>query len=81
MFPTASYTQLVDSEAPRLNLDFRAFRKGPKDVVDAYVGAVTAGEFLAGRGCEVGGGDGGGTIVLPKPVDDTHSALLTWPRA
>ena len=79
VFPSASYCQLRDSREPRITLDFHAFANGPKDVIDAYVGAVTVAEFSAGRGCEVGGGDGLGTIVLPRPISPPDWRLLEWP--
>jgi predicted nuclease with RNAse H fold len=79
VFPTASYNQLVDSDEPRLDLPLRAFARGPKDVLDAYVAAVTAREWARGNGAEVGGGDGLGTIVLPRPIVGAPAAVLTWP--
>jgi hypothetical protein len=42
---------------------------------------VSVREFIAGRGVEVGGGDGLGTIVLPRPLSSTQAAhaALSWP--
>jgi len=79
VFPSASYRQLAELDGPRVNLSFRAFARGPKDMLDAYVGAVTALEYKKGNGSEVGGGDGLGSIVLPRPVVAAPAALLVWP--
>jgi predicted nuclease with RNAse H fold len=81
VFPTASYRQLADFDAPRLDLSFRAFAPGPKDMLDACLGAITCLEFKKGNGCEVGGGDGLGSIVLPRPVVGAPASLLNWPVA
>ena len=63
-----------------VTVDFAAFADGPKDVVDACVAAVTVREFEAGRGFAVGGGDGLGAIVLPRPPESgLDSAVLRWP--
>jgi len=47
--------------------------------LDAVVAALTVREFKSGRGTEVGGGDGLGTIVLPRPVQNPIQAVLNWP--
>jgi hypothetical protein len=53
---------------------------GPKDMLDAYVAAFTVHEYLVGRGAAVGGGDGLGAIVLPRPIAaGASSAVLRWP--
>ena len=54
---------------------------GVLEVADAVVAAVTVREYAAGRGCAVGGGDGFGAIVLPRPLSTTQSAhpALRWP--
>lgn len=80
IFPTASYHLLEDQQQPITQVSFRSFGPGPKDMLDAAVAAYTLAEFAAGRGCEVGGGDGLGTIVLPRclPVMVGHP-VLTWP--
>ena len=39
-------------------------------MLDARVAAVTVQEFIAGRGSEAGGGDGLGTIILPRPLPE-----------
>ena len=37
-------------------------------------------EFVEGRGVEVGGGDGLGTIILPRPLPEpVISEVLVWP--
>lgn len=78
VFPTASYRQLYDQAEPTLTINFSAFSPGPKDMLDACVAALTVREFHQGRGCQVGGGDGLGTIVLPRPVDLAHP-VHQWP--
>lgn len=79
VFPSASYRLFEDDPAPATTLDFAHFKPGPKDMLDAVVAAVTVHEFLAGRGAEVGGGDGLGTIVLPRPLPQPRSEVLAWP--
>lgn len=80
VFPSASYEVLKNDSDVRLTLSFQEFASNPKDVLDAYIGAVTVREFLAGRGCKVGGGDGLGEIILPRAVE-AHSAnaVHAWP--
>ena len=68
VFPTASYRLLNGKTDVRVELDFAEFARGPKDMIDACVAAATVREFAAGRGEEVGGGDGLGTIVLPRRI-------------
>ena len=79
VFPSASYTLLEGEHAPIVSLDFSGFRPGPKDMLDAVVAAVTVAEFEAGRGTEVGGGDGLGTIVLPRRLPQAKEKVLSWP--
>lgn len=79
VFPTASYAQLEGHDQPRVELDFSKFRPGPKDLLDACVAATTVREFDRGRGCEVGGGDGLGTIVLPRQLAPVIPEVLEWP--
>lgn len=55
------------------------FAPGVKDMLDAYVAAATLREFLQGRGCEVGGGDGLGSIDLPRPLGTPIPDVLQWP--
>jgi len=79
VFPSASYRLFEDDPAPATTIDFAHFKPGPKDMLDAVVAAVTVREFLAGRGAEVGGGDGLGTIVLPRPIPTPRTEVLAWP--
>lgn len=78
VFPTASYRQLAGHTTPALTINLAEFAPGPKDMLDACVAALTVLEFHQGRGCRVGGGDGLGTIVLPRPVDQQHP-VHQWP--
>jgi predicted nuclease with RNAse H fold len=77
-FPSASYYQLKDDRNLRIGVRLGDFYGGPKDMLDAYVAAATVREYTRGAGCAVGGGDGLGTIILPRPVAST-SAVLHWP--
>jgi predicted nuclease with RNAse H fold len=81
VFPTASYALLQGNSDVRINIDFSACKPGPKDMLDAWVAAVTVREFIAGRGTEVGGGDGLGTIILPRPLPEpVIKEVLVWPE-
>lgn len=82
VFPSVSYVQFARAPARVVHLELRDFARGPKDMLDAAVGAVTVREFVAGRGAEVGGCDGQGTIVLARPLPaGTPEALLAgWRR-
>ena len=80
VFPSASYTLLHGNTDVRINTDFSACKPGPKDMLDAWVAAATVKEFIEGRGNEVGGGDGLGTIILPRPLPEpVIEAVLDWP--
>ena len=80
VFPSASYEQLAD-ETLKFEMSTAGLRPRPKDMLDAYVAAVTVAEFAQGRGCEVGGGDGLGTIVLPRPVSYAAcDGVECWPE-
>lgn len=80
VFPTASYTLLAGNREVRVEADFSACAPGPKDALDAWAAAATVREFAAGRGAEVGGGDGLGTIVLPRPLPQpVITEVLRWP--
>ncbi len=79
VFPTASYACLQGNSDVRIDADFSACKPGPKDMLDALVAAVTVKEFVNGRGTEVGGGDGLGTIILPRPIPNPIDEVLKWP--
>jgi len=79
VFPTTSYKMLEDVANVRFTTPLLRFQRGPKDMLDAIVGAITVLEFLAGRGQEVGGGDGLGTIVIPRPIVAPIVEVLQWP--
>lgn len=81
VFPVASFSQFHNANAPSIRVSLDQFAPGPRDMLDACVAAVTAREFDLGHGCEVGGGDGLGTIVLPRPC--AHPVLgqvSVWPQ-
>lgn len=80
VFPTASYSLLRGKKEVRIDADFSECSRGPKDMLDAWVAAVTIREFSVGQGAEVGGGDGLGTIILPRPLPEKNiSNVLQWP--
>ena len=81
MFPTASYALLQGNTDIRIDADFSACSPGPKDMLDAWVAAATVREFVEGRGSEVGGGDGFGTIILPSPMPEpVIEEVFHWPE-
>lgn len=67
VFPSASY-RMLKNENVSYELCLNNFSGGVKDMLDASVGAVTVYEFINERGCEVGGEDGLGSIVLPRKL-------------
>lgn len=79
VFPTASYNMLEAAPEALLTMSFESFRPGPKDMLDAAIGALTVREFESGSGSEVGGGDGLGTIILPRPIPNPIEAVFKWP--
>lgn len=81
VFPAASYSILKGRTNPKVTIDFANFNPGPKDMIDACVSAITVLEYLEGRGCEVGGGDRLGSIILPGsiPIENT-APVLHWPN-
>jgi hypothetical protein len=79
VFPSASYQMLSESKELRVDMSLSGFLPGPKDMLDAVVAALTGKEFLAGRGQEVGGGDGLGTIVLPCQIARPIADVMLWP--
>jgi hypothetical protein len=80
VFPAASYRLLSGTDL-RLEVTLKGFADGPKDMLDAFVGALTTREFCCGRGTQVGGGDGLGTIILPRPLTTPIPEVFTWPAA
>ena len=81
VFPTASYALLQGNTDIRIDADFSACHPGPKDMLDAWVAAITMREYVAGWGTEVGGGDGLGTIILPRPLPmPVIDEVLMWPN-
>jgi len=80
VFPSASYKLLAGEPNARIEIDFAQFTPGPKDMLDACLGAFTVSEFLNGRGCEVGNADGLGAIVLPRDkTSDIPEFMVTIP--
>jgi len=77
VFPSASYSTLQKLQV-KAKIELSQFRPGPKDMLDAIVGAVTVREFACGRGWEAGGGDGFGTIILPGPPA-ADEPCMEWP--
>lgn len=80
VFPSATYRMLDEAEHPPIPLCLKGFAGQTKDMLDAVAAAYTVWAFVNGRGAEVGGGDGLGTIVLPEklPVPASHP-VLHWP--
>lgn len=68
VFPSASY-KMLEKENLAYELCLNSFKGGVKDILDASVAAITVYQFVNGRGCEVGGDDGWGTIVLPRKIN------------
>ena len=80
VFPSAAYKQLESELDARIQLPLTHFNPGPKDMLDAIVAAFSVREFVQGRGLAVGGGDGLGEIVLPRPVRHaSFAAVSVWP--
>lgn len=69
VFPSASY-KMLEKENVKYEFCLNNFSIGIKDMLDASVGAITVYEFINGRGCEVGGEDGLGTIILPRKIEE-----------
>lgn len=81
VFPSASYA-LMDGDPPiRIGVWLKGFARGPKDILDAYVAAATVREFVQERGSAMGGGDGLGQIILPRPLPKPIEEVLRWPTA
>ena len=72
---------LAQDPDARLTIPLRGFLPGPKDMLDAIVAAFTVREYLLGRGYAAGGGDGLGTIVLPRGIDAVKAGeVVNWPE-
>ena len=81
VFPSASLSQLEADPTATVQIPFTRFASGPKDMLDACVAALTVLEFQRGKGTEVGGGDGLGTIVLLRqPSEGAVRELSAWPQ-
>jgi hypothetical protein len=67
--------------APKVTLALTDFAPGPKDMIDAVAAAATVLAFARGEGAEVGGGDGLGTIVLPRALtgSELNHPVHRWP--
>ena len=78
-FPSAAYAMLEHDSSLQLTVNFARVRPGKTDMLDAWMAAATVREFVEGRGAEVGGGDGLGTIILPRPLKNPVAAVLSWP--
>ena len=80
VFPSASYTILENNRDINIRINFAQFVFNPKDMLDACLAAATVKEFIQGKGEEVGGGDGLGTIVLPRPITNGRmEEIFSWP--
>ena len=79
VFPSASYAQLRDDPSVTASIRIADFWTNQKDMLDALVAAITVREYLAGRGCAVGGGDGFGSIILPRLLKSPIEAVARWP--
>ena len=82
VFPTASYALLEGITDVKIGINFSSCKPGPKDILDSFVAAATVREVAHERGCRVGGGDGLGEIILPRPLrQPVIKEVLTWPEA
>jgi len=81
VYPTASYSLLEGITNVQLSINFSSCKLGPKDIIDSLVAAVTVREYVHERGCSVGGGDGLGEIILPRPLrQPVIKEVLTFDR-
>lgn len=82
VFPSAAYRMLASDAQAKVQIPLQGFLPGPKDMLDAVIAAFTLKEHAQGHGCAVGGGDGLGTIVLPRPVSHPKALLVgKWPES
>lgn len=81
VFPKASYKLLDDDHDTWLTVSLAGWALGPAAMLDACAAALTVREFVMGRGCEIGGGDGLGSIVLPRVPRELYlvAKVLDWP--
>ncbi len=79
VFPSAAYRMLNLDIGTRMNIPLANFQRGPKDMLDAGAAALSVLEYERGVGMEIGGGDGLGTIVLPRNIE-ILSAVSSWPN-
>lgn len=80
VFPSATYRLLNGKLTSTIELSFENFSAGPKDLLDAAAAALTIKEFYQGRGEELGGDDGLGSIVIPtKKSQNLPKNLLEYP--
>jgi hypothetical protein len=79
VFPSASYRMLQGDNGTTVTIRLGSLAPGAKDMLDAYIAAATLREFLQGRGCEVGGGDGLGSILLPRRIRAPLPDVFKWP--
>lgn len=78
VFPSVTYQQLNEAgDTPPVTMPLTNLAAGPKDMLDAVAAAYTVWRLHVGEGMEVGGGDGLGTIVLPRSEHD--HPVMTWP--
>jgi hypothetical protein len=81
VFPSASYHMLQELEHPPIALCLKGFAGQVKDMLDACTAAYTMWALCNGRGTEVGGRDGLGTIALPEKLAVSVShPVLHWPE-
>jgi hypothetical protein len=80
VFPSASYKLLAEDRDLKVKINFSGVFRGPKDMLDACIAAVTVREYMDGNGSAIGGGDGLGQIILPRKhgIPSGHP-ILSWP--
>ena len=65
---------------PKVTINFTNFSRGPKDMIDASVSAITVLEYLEGRGSEVVGETGWAALFCLdlSPIENAPP-VLSWP--
>ena len=81
VFPSASCALLKGDQSVRTDVTLAEFWPSRKDMLDAVLSAITVQEYLAGRGQAVGGGDGLGALILPRPIPKQNPVAFQWPDA